>query len=55
MSLLLYYLILNKSEVVLVEDVGGLGKLADILSCKIGRLPMNYLGMPLGSSFSRLQ
>uniref|UniRef100_A0A2N9HPD9 Reverse transcriptase zinc-binding domain-containing protein n=1 Tax=Fagus sylvatica TaxID=28930 RepID=A0A2N9HPD9_FAGSY len=31
-----------------------LAVLADILCCRIGQLPLNYLGMPLGSSFKAL-
>ena len=27
------------------------GDLAEILCCKVGSLPMQYLGMPLGASF----
>jgi hypothetical protein len=42
---------LGKSEIVPVGDVVNLRVLADILCCRIGSLPMNYLGMPLGSTF----
>ena len=45
---------LSKSEVVPIGNVGNLAVLADILCCRIGQLPMNYLGMPLGSSFKTL-
>ena len=41
----------GKSEIVLVDEVGNLDALARILCCKVGRLPMTYLGMPLGSHF----
>ena len=41
----------GKSEIVLVGEVGNLGALARILCCKVGRLPMSYLGMPLGAHF----
>ena len=34
-----------------VGEVGNLGALARILCCKVGRLPMSYLGMPLGAHF----
>ena len=34
-----------------VGEVGNLGALARILYCKVGRLPMSYLGMPLGAHF----
>uniref|UniRef100_A0A2N9ILC4 Reverse transcriptase domain-containing protein n=1 Tax=Fagus sylvatica TaxID=28930 RepID=A0A2N9ILC4_FAGSY len=40
-----------KREMVPVRDVDNLQVLADILYCRVGVLPMNYLGMPLGSSF----
>lgn len=42
---------LSKSEVVLVGNVGIFSELMDTLGCKIRRLPMNELGMPLGLSF----
>ena len=41
----------GKSEIVPVGEVGNLGTLARILCCKVGRLPMSYLGMPLGAHF----
>ncbi len=31
--------------------MGNVGDLAEILCCKVGSLPMQYLGMPLGTSF----
>ena len=34
-----------------VGEVGNLDALACILCCKVGRLPMSYLGMPLGAHF----
>ena len=45
---------LAKSEMVPVGEVGNLQVLADILCCWIGKLPMTYLGMPLGSNFKAL-
>jgi hypothetical protein len=33
------------------NDIENLRVLADILCCRIGCLPMSYLGMPLGSTF----
>ena len=45
---------LAKSEMVPVGEVGNLQVLADILCCRIGKLPMTYLGMPLGSNFKTL-
>ena len=32
-------------------EVNNLDALANILHCKVGNLPMKYLGMPLGTSF----
>lgn len=34
--------------------VEGVDELAEIMHCKIGSLPMNYLGMPLGSSYKEV-
>ena len=42
---------MTKSEIVLVGDVPNLSILADIMCCRIGSLPMTYLGMLLGASF----
>ena len=39
-----------KSEMVLVGEVNNIHALAEILGCRIGSLPMTYLGMPLGAS-----
>ena len=41
----------GKSEIVPVGEVGNLDALAHILCCKVGCLPMSYLGMPLGAHF----
>ena len=41
----------GKSEIVLVGEVNNLDALANILQCRVGSLPMKYLGMPLGTSF----
>ena len=41
----------GKSEIVPVGEVGNLDALAHILCCKVGFLPMSYLGMPLGAHF----
>ena len=35
----------EKSEIVLVGEVGNIGVLANILRCRVGSLPMKYLGM----------
>ena len=42
---------MGKSELVPVGEVNNVSLLADILCCKVGALPMTYLGMPLGASF----
>ena len=39
-----------KSEMVPIGEVPNLHVLAEILGYRIGSLPMNYLGMPLGES-----
>ena len=41
----------GKSEIVPVGEVGNIDDLASILSCRVGSLPMKYLGMPLGTPF----
>ena len=41
----------GKSEIVPVGEVNNLDALANILQCRVGSLPMKYLGMPLGTSF----
>ena len=42
---------MRKSEIVPVGEVGNIDALAAILRCRVGSLPMKYLGMPLGTSF----
>ena len=42
---------MDKSELVPVGTVLNLHHLATILCCRIGALPLLYLGMPLGASF----
>ena len=44
----------GKSEIVPVGDVGDLNALASTLCCKVGTLPMRYLGMPLGAPIIRM-
>ena len=39
-----------KSEMVPIREVDDVHALAEILGCKVGKLPMFYLGMPLGAS-----
>ena len=41
----------EKREIVPVGEVNNLDTLANILQCRVGSLPMKYLGMPLGTSF----
>ena len=40
----------SKSELVPIGEVNNVHALAEILGCRIGSLPMTYLGMPLGAS-----
>ena len=40
----------HKSEMVPIGEVVDEHALAEILGCKVGTLPMSYLGMPLGAS-----
>ena len=39
-----------KSEMVRIGEVSNDQVLAEFLGCRIGSLPMTYLGMPLGAS-----
>ena len=39
-----------KSEMVLIGEVDDVHALAEILDCRVGELPMSYLGMSLGAS-----
>ena len=39
-----------KSEMVPIREVDDVHALAEILGCKVGKLPMFYLGMPSGAS-----
>ena len=41
----------GKSEIVPIRKVRNIQHLANILQCKVGSLPMIYLGMPLGTSY----
>ena len=41
----------GKSEIVPVGKVNNLDALANILHCRVGSLPMKYLGMPLKTFF----
>lgn len=43
-----------KSEIVPVVKVGNLNAPENILCCKIGSLPMTYLGMPFGAPFQAI-
>jgi len=42
---------LGKSELVHVGQVYSIELLVDVLGCKLGSLPMRYLGLPLGAKF----
>ena len=41
----------GKSEIVPVGEVGNLSTLTHVLCCKMGSLPMKYLGIPLGAHY----
>ena len=41
----------RRSEIVPIGEVNNLDALANILQCRVGSLPMKYLGMLLGTSF----
>ena len=41
----------RKSEIIPVGEVNNLDALTNILQCRVGSLPIKYLGMPLGTSF----
>ena len=41
---------MQKSEMVPIGEVDDVHALAEILGCRVGTLPMSYLGMPLGAS-----
>ena len=41
----------GKSEIVPIGEVRNIQHLANILQCRVGSLPMIYLGMPLGTSY----
>ncbi len=45
---------LNKSEMVPVGVVDSMPSLANLICCRIGTLPMLYLGMPLGAPYKGL-
>ena len=44
----------GKNEIIPVGEVNNLDALANILQCRVGSLPMKYLGMPLGTSFKTI-
>ena len=41
---------MQKSEMTPIKEVDDVHALAEILGCRVGTLPMSYLGMPLGAS-----
>jgi hypothetical protein len=45
---------MHKSEMVPVGEVSDLPRLAALLSCQVGSIPLNYLGMPLGAPHKAL-
>jgi hypothetical protein len=45
---------LGKSKLVPIGEVDDVESLAHILGCRIGSLPMSYLGLPLGALFKSL-
>jgi hypothetical protein len=42
---------LGKSEIVPIGEVEDVEGLAQLLGCRVGSLPMTYLGLPLGASY----
>ena len=40
----------QKSEIVPIGEIDDVHALAEILGCRVGTLPISYLGMPLGTS-----
>ena len=44
----------SKSELVPIGEVNNVHALSKILGCRIGSLPMTYLGIPLGAFHSPL-
>jgi hypothetical protein len=45
---------LGKSKIVPIGEVEDVDFLAHILGCRLGLLPMTYLGLPLGASFKSI-
>ena len=41
----------EKSEIIPIGEVSNIQTLANILQCRVGNLPMIYLGMPLGTLY----
>ena len=44
----------QKSEMIPIGEVDDVHALIEILGCRVGTLPMSYLGMPLGASHKSL-
>lgn len=44
---------LAKSSLITIGEVPNLDQLASDLGCRIGKLPITYLGLPLGSQYKR--
>ena len=45
---------LDKNELIPVERVNNVEKLASEFGCKVWSLPSSYLGLPLGASFKSM-
>ena len=43
----------GKSEIVPIKEVSNIQTLTNILQCRVGSLPMIYLGMPLGTLYKK--
>ena len=41
----------RKSEMVSIKEASNVHALVEILSYRVGTLPISYLGMPLGASY----
>ena len=41
----------GKSEIVPIREVSNIQTLANILQCRVGSLPMIFLGMPFGTLY----
>jgi hypothetical protein len=46
---------MSKSEMVPIGEVHNMSAMAELLYCRIGSLPLQYLGMPLGAPYKALE